>query len=491
VQLIVVDNPKTWRLRLPDVPIISARSYLTDPQYSRLRNAKVYNLCRSYRYQSAGYYVSLLAMARQHKPLPSITTIQDLKTLSITRVVADDLGALVQRSLKPLRSDEFTLSIYFGRNLARRYRELSERLFRLFPAPLLRAEFERRDGQWRLLSVHATSASEIPAHHADFVFAAAEAFFRRKRLPAVRRSRTRYDLAVLHDPAERLAPSNMEAMKKFETCARRAGLAVELIRREDYGRLPEFDGLFIRETTAVNHHTYRFARRAAAEGLVVIDDPDSIAQCANKVFLAELFARHRVPTPKTVIVHRENREQVAELVGLPCVLKQPDSSFSQGVVKASSGPELLATLDRLLDDSDLVLAQEFVETAYDWRIGVLAREPLFACKYHMVKEHWQIAQNDGNGRTRYGEVEPVTLEAVPPRVMDTAVRAARLIGDGLYGVDLKEIGRRVYLIEINDNPNLDAGNEDAILGDGLYQRLAQEFLTRIASRKNGLGRITA
>ena len=76
--------------------------------------------------------------------------------------------------------------------------------------------------------------------------------------------------------------------------------------REDYGRIAEFDALFLRETTRVDHHTYRFARRAAAEGLVLIDDPESILRCTNKVYQAELFARHKIACPPTMVVHAEN-----------------------------------------------------------------------------------------------------------------------------------------------------------------------------------------
>ncbi len=36
------------------------------------------------------------------------------------------------------------------------------------------------------------------------------------------------------------------------------GLSTEIITKNDFDRIPEFDALFIRETTAVNHHTYRF-----------------------------------------------------------------------------------------------------------------------------------------------------------------------------------------------------------------------------------------
>ena len=44
-----------------------------------------------------------------------------------------------------------------------------------------------------------------------------------------------------------------------------------------------------------------------------------------------------------------------------------------------------------------------------------------------------------------------------------ALKAANLIGDGFYGVDLKQVGNRYYVMEVNDNPNVDAGNEDGVL----------------------------
>ena len=46
---------------------------------------------------------------------------------------------------------------------------------------------------------------------------------------------------------------------------------------------------------------------------------------------------------------------------------------------------------------------------------------------------------------------------------------ANLIGDGLYGVDLKQAGDKVVVIEVNDNPNIDCGVEDVYLGDDLYK----------------------
>ena len=482
--LIVVDNPKTWPLHVPGVPLVAAKTYLTEPTYSEERNLRVFNLCRSYRYQSAGYYVSLLAMARGHKPLPSITTIQDMKNLSIARIVVEDLDDLVQRSLKTVKGPQFQLSIYFGRNLAERYSELASRLFRLFPAPLLRAEFALVDEEWELHSIGPIAANDVPESHEEFDINSARTFFSQDRLPVHRRVTPHFELAILHNPDEATPPSNKSALRMFAAAARRQDLGVEFLEREDFGRVAEFDALFIRETTAVHHHTYRFARRAAAEGLVVIDDPDSIAKCANKVYLAELLNRYNVPIPRTLIVHRDNRDRIMHEIGLPCILKKPDSSFSKGVLKVETREQLDPVVDELLDDSDLIIAQEFVPTSFDWRIGVFDRQPLFACRYYMVKEHWQIAKREGEA-THYGNIEAVPMDLVPRCILNTAVRAARLIGDGLYGVDAKQFGRKALIIEVNDNPNIDHGNEDGNHHDDIYERIMRVFLQRIQARKNG------
>jgi len=486
--LIIVSNPADWHLKIPGVQVVAARSYLAEPSWSELRNARVYNLCRSYRYQSTGYYVSLLAAARGHRPLPSVTTIQDMKSATIVRYASDDLDGLIQKSLAHIQSSRFTLSIYFGRNLARRYDRLSLRLFNMFPAPLLRAHFAFDGRKWQLQSIAPVAASEISAEHRPFVAQVAASYFAGRRSLTRRTPRARYDLAVLRNPEERDPPSNDGAIRRLIRAAAAAGMRTEIIGRDDYGRIGEFDALFIRETTAVNHHTYRFARRAVAEGLVVIDDPESIVKCANKVYLAELLSRHGIPMPRTVMVHRDNMERLPGTLGLPCVLKVPDGSFSRGVVKIDDEDVLRHRLAEMLEDSDLIIAQEFMPTPFDWRVGIFDRVPLFVCKYFMADDHWQIINHDRDGHRRYGRIETLPVQEAPARVVRTALRAANLIGDGLYGVDIKQVRGRVYVVEVNDNPNIDAGNEDAVLGSRLYERIVNVFLQRIERLKAGGGK---
>lgn len=486
--LIVVNSPERWPLHVPGVELVPARSYLTDPSFSERRGLKVFNLCRSYGYQSLGYYVSLLAEARGHRPQPSVETIQGMKSQAMVRIVSEDVAELVRRSLAPVRSDEYVLSIYFGRSLAQRNQRLALSLFDQFQAPLLRARF-RRDALagWELTGIRPIPNNEIPESHLPFVVEAAEEYFKGRRFSPRRSRSARYDLAILHDPQEEYPPSNARALQRFVRAAESVGLEAELITKDDYAHLSEFDALFIRSTTAVDHYTYRFASRAEASGMVVIDDPKSIVRAANKVFQAEVLGRHGVPIPRTMIVHRDNVARVPDELGLPCVLKQPDSAFSQGVSKVDTIEELAAALDRLLEASELVVAQAYVPTEYDWRVGVFEGKPLYACRYYMAPGHWQIIKAVGS-EADFGRVETLAVEHAPKQVVRAAVRAANLIGDGLYGVDLKQHGRHCYVIEANDNPNIDAGFEDRVLKRELYQRIMSGIVDRIERLKAPRGR---
>lgn len=481
--LIVVNDPQDWTLSIHGVELVGARSYLTEKRYSQMRGVKLFNLCRSYRYQSVGYYVSLLAEARGHRPQPSVTTIQDMKLQTLARLYSDELDKLIDDSLQPIRSDEFILSIYFGQNMAKRYKRLAWHLFNLFPAPLLRAHFSKDSDDWKLQRIAPIPASAIPVSHQAFVTEAATEYFSgpKRRL---RRTQMRYALAMLYTPEEPNQPSNHRAIQKFIKMGRQLSIETEIIGKSEIGRLAEFDALFIRDTTAVNHYTYRFSRRAEAEGLAVIDDPESILKCTNKVYLAQLLERHRISAPKTMIIHRDNTDAIIETLGLPCILKAPDSSFSMGVVKVEREEQLGEMVSKLLERSELIVGQEFAPTDFDWRVGLIDGEPIYVCKYHMAKNHWQIIKADGSGDCDYGKIETLPVSKAPSNVIETATRAAGLIGDGLYGVDLKQCGERIHVIEVNDNPSIDAGFEDTVLKDRLYLRIMESFLRRIEKRSS-------
>jgi glutathione synthase/RimK-type ligase-like ATP-grasp enzyme len=482
--IVVIENPEEFPLNLTGVEPVAARTYLTDSSFASMKGAKVFNICKSYRYQSIGYYVSLLAEARNHKSIPSTTTIQDMKSMGIVRFVSSEIEDLLQKPFTSEAEKKVSFNVYFGKTTEKKYEALASAMFKYFPAPFLRADFSLAS-QWQLQNISPIAVKDIPESDQVFAEAVASSYFAGKKLVIPKRTVSRWDLAILQNPAEPRPPSDSKAMKLFVKAAESRGFGVELITKDDSNRLSEFDGLFIRETTNVDHHTYRMARKAAAEGLVVIDDPVSILRCSNKVYLAELLSRYKVPIPRTLTLHSKNISQVLDELSLPCILKEPDSSFSQGVIQVKDRDRLQDEARRMLKKSDLVIAQEFMPTDYDWRIGILDGRPLYACKYHMAEKHWQIISTDKKGKDTFGKCETFPVAHVPKLVINTAVKAAKLIGDGLYGVDLKQVGDRVVVIEVNDNPNLDAGIEDSILGEELYLRIIDTFRQRIEDRVKG------
>ncbi len=477
----VVDRLGDWGADIEGAEVVTAWDYLTQEKYRASRRARVFNLCRSYRYQSAGYYVSLLASARGHHPLPSVQTIQDISSPALPTWLSEDASGGLLKSLQTIESSEFVLSVYFGKNLAQRHDRLARSIFGTISAPLVRAHFRRVEHQWTLRSVRAIPLSDVPESHTDFLYHAAQRYISQRNRTSAKKP-SRFSLGVLVNSQERDAPSNSGALRAFERAFHRAGFSVTMLDKDDLARVAEFDALFLRETTAVNHHTYRFARRAQREGIVCIDDAESILRCTNKVFLAEALEAAGVPTPKTLIINRKNAMSAEQVLSFPLVLKRPDSAFSTGVVKVEDKAELQAAISTFLEDSELIIAQEFTPTEFDWRIGVMDGKPLYACRYFMARKHWQIIARDKQGKAISGDSETLPIEAVPKTILSAAVQAANSMGKGLYGVDLKQVGDRPIVIEVNDNPNIDKGIEDSVLGKQLYDAIAQYFLKQVEKR---------
>lgn len=488
--ILVVDNVQDWTSYYPSEDLITVQDYLARSGSYDASRTQVINLCRSYRYLSNGYYCSLLAEARDQRVIPSVRTINDLRNKSIYSLDIEDLNENLNKILakKQQEAHEFTLKMFFGQTDYEPLEDLARQLFEQYPCPILVVEFRKTD-VWLIESIKAGALNSLNDAEEDRFADALNGFSRKIWRKPRSRKKYRYDLAMLINRQEALPPSNAKAIASFMRVGRSLGMDIDLIEKKDFARLAEYDALFIRETTAISNHTYRFAKKAEGEDMVVIDDPDSILKCTNKVYLADLLKTNGVPTPKTVIISRDRRrdlETLSQTLGFPIVLKIPDGSFSRGIVKVNSQRELLDQADILFRQSSLLLAQEYFYTEYDWRIGVLNQRPIFACQYQMARGHWQIYSHDASsGKTVSGGFHTMPVRDAPVQVVRAAVKAANLIGNGLYGVDVKQAESKIAVIEVNDNPNIDYGIEDAYLGEDLYRIVLEEFIRRLERKRMG------
>jgi len=489
---VIVDRLNDWKWDIEGLELTLANDYLTRQAGVQKRPVRIINLCRHYTYLSGGYYCSLLAEARNDIPMPTVADIVDLSRQSLYAFSIPDLERLLANTLKRLAcppDESFDLYVFFGACDDVRFRRLASEVFDIFRYPLLRLRIECGK-TWKIRSIRPMGLHQVTASLSDFFEVSLRSYTRiprRKRLDS--RKPALYDLAILYDPNEKLPPSNQAALERFIRAGQKLRVDVELIQKKDYARLTEFDALLLRETTAIDNHTFRFARKAEAEGMPVIDDPKSIIRCTNKVYMWERLAGQKLPTPKTIPLNRhrfddESMRQLEDELGYPMVLKIPDGSFSRGMFKVDNRNSLSDAARSLFARSRIILAQEFMYTAYDWRIGILAGKPLYACQYKQARGHWQIVNHKADGSTVPGGFATMPVEDAPKAVVNTALEAAALIGNGLYGVDLKQNDDGIFVIEINDNPNIDHGIEDKILKQELYATVINEFIHRIESMRN-------
>ena len=481
--VILVDSERDFANADTPHKVITTSDYLARPKlFGKGVRAKIINLSRSYNYQSKGYYASLLAEARGHRVLPNVETMLELREYKLYEHALPELGDALDRCAKKAGADEtgtLDMLFCFGMSQDERFESFGRALFDWFRCPAVEVTVSAGP-RWQIERLRARPPAKLGPEDAALLRQALTRHTERDWRNPKARAVAKYSLAVLHDPAEDLPPSSPESLKHFQRVAEKMSVDVELITRRQLSELAEFDGLFIRATTSIDDYTYRFARRALQEGMPVIDDPVSMIRCTNKVYLHELMEANGVPVPPSVLLAEdEDLTRAESLLGWPMVVKIPDGSFSRGVHKVEGMEALRALTKKLFEDTDLLLAQKYMPTPFDWRVGVLEGEALFVCEYHMARGHWQIIKHGADGATREGGHRTLAIEDAPKEVVDIALRAARAIGAGLYGVDVKQTEAGVFVIEVNDNPNLDHGVEDGVAKDEVWVKILQWFVKRI------------
>jgi glutathione synthase/RimK-type ligase-like ATP-grasp enzyme/gamma-glutamyl:cysteine ligase YbdK (ATP-grasp superfamily) len=474
--------------------------------------ARIVNLCRNHAYLSRGYYVSLLAEARGHEVVPTVHTLEamadpharvralqeagvdvlDRREIALRlRALPEQVPAAGGDPLPPIldrddderpfyrmpRPDEVAeVLVGMGHTADPRFRRIAQRVWSAWPAPLLRMSLVLEEEVWVLFELRAEAIGRLGPAERGVLQLGLKA---PRPQPPERAERRGPSLAILYEETDPYRASTPDTIDRIERIAQRMGLRAQRLGIGDLRHLADHDALFIRTLTGLDQPAWRFATRAEALGMPVIDDPQSIVRCSNKLYLYELLRREGLATPATMVVTRQTTwAELSAGLGEPVVVKVPDGSFSAAVFKIQSQQDYDARVPELLRRSPLLVAQEFIRTDYDWRVTVLDGRVLFVCRYHMVPGHWQI-RSLAKGRVRYGRVEALPRDRAPREVARLATNAARLVGEGMYGVDIKEGPDGPMVIEVNDNPNLDVGYDDTADGDRVFEDLVQWFLRRI------------
>jgi glutathione synthase/RimK-type ligase-like ATP-grasp enzyme len=275
-------------------------------------------------------------------------------------------------------------------------------------------------------------------------------------------------------------PREEAALQNFKLAAEKQGHGFNFMFREDISEVPNYDAVFIRATTDPLNIAYVVSKTAWELGLKVIDDPESITICGNKIHQYALFEKYNVPHIPTMFLnknelHHKKISGIFDTLGKPVVIKAPYTSFSRYVEKAACETSFREVAKRYFKKSDVLAIQKFTPTAFDWRVGVLKNDVLYVCKYMIPKGKWKHgAKLRGKPTVIWGRTVSMKKHEMPDKLREVALKACSAVGKGLYGVDIKEVDGDYVVVEVNDNPSIYAGYEDSSDKD-IYERIISYF----------------
>ncbi len=268
------------------------------------------------------------------------------------------------------------------------------------------------------------------------------------------------------------------ALLNFKHAAERAGQKFHFLFRDSISEISGYNAVFIRATTDPLYISYIVSKTAWELGLKVVDDPESIKICANKIHQYALFEKFGVPQIPTVFLskeelHHRKLANTFDVLGKPLVIKAPYTSFSRYVEKAACETSFREVAKKFFKKSDILAVQKFMPTVFDWRVGVLNDEVLYVCKYMIPKGKWKHgAKLRGKPTVVWGRTVTMKRQNAPAGLRQVALSACKVVGKGLYGVDIKEVDGEYFVVEVNDNPSIYAGYED-LRDHDIYSRIIE------------------
>lgn len=254
-------------------------------------------------------------------------------------------------------------------------------------------------------------------------------------------SPTQPRIAVAYD---RLRPEERLLFEAFGA----AGVAVDRLYAPrlafDLGAAPVRRYDVVLERCTSQARGLALARLYAAAGSVVLNRPEVIDTCGDKLATSAILAAAGVPTPRTVVAFgTEEALERCEELGYPVVLKPVVGSWGRMVSRLSDADAVAAVLEHkeVLGGPAhrVVYLQEHVEKpGRDIRAFVVGDRVVAAI--YRESDHW-ITNTARGGVARACPVDDGLSEI--------ALRAARAVGGGVLAVDLVESDRGLLVVEVN------------------------------------------
>ncbi len=215
-------------------------------------------------------------------------------------------------------------------------------------------------------------------------------------------------------------------------------------------RLERFDAVIPRIGASVTFYGTAVVRQFEMQGVYTLNESVAITRARDKLRALQLLARKRVGLPRTAFAHApDDTEGVMQLVGgAPMVIKLIEGTQGQGVVLAETNNAASSVIDAFRGLDAYFLVQEFVSEAKgsDIRCFVVGDEVVAAM---------QRTASAGEFRSNLHRGGSASLVEITAAERRTALRAAKIMGLNVAGVDLLRSDSGPMVMEVNSSPGLE------------------------------------
>ncbi len=225
------------------------------------------------------------------------------------------------------------------------------------------------------------------------------------------------------------------------------------------GKLPKFDAIIPRIGTSRTFYGTAVVRQFEALGTFSINSSLSITRSRDKLRSLQLLSKKGIGLPITGFAHSlKDVSRLIELVGgPPLVIKLLEGTQGVGVVLVESREAAYSLIQAFMGLNANIIIQEFIREAKgaDIRCFVIGDKVVASMKRQAIPGEFRSNIHQG------GTAEPVKTTQAEKEM---AVKAAKIMGLKMAGVDLLRSDRGPLLMEVNSSPGLE-GIESATQKD--------------------------
>ena len=233
--------------------------------------------------------------------------------------------------------------------------------------------------------------------------------------------------------------------------AKRKGIKLELYNAEEiFFEASEIDNAQNFQETVLQRcisyfRSINLSALLESRSINVINSSKIASLCGNKLLATSTLTKEKIPTPKTFIAFTiESALNALSKIGYPAVIKPIIGSWGR-LVAPLKDPEsaraILENRDCMFPVYQVYYLQEMIERpSRDMRCFIVGDKAVAAIYRYSGPDDWRT------NAARGGRVENCKITA---EIEDISIKAAKVFGDGIFGVDIMESPRGLLVHEVN------------------------------------------